>query len=385
MTALLKTYFDFNYIYKTACSYIPTNQTLNLARTFLWNNKEVIVASTAIGTVLLKIIRYIKNRPQMPDVELKSTLNFATLSIKIPKEEYPPPNVTLTFCIDVSGSMDTVERGDEVKRALCSLLEDAQQVVDKSAEANISIAITAFTKTSRVIIPLEKLISNKESQAIKHQLKHLQFSGGTNILEGLAGATEQLKTAARVNKTASHFIILLTDGENGLDEERLSSIQANIASTSAKLFAIGIGKKHSKDTLRKIATNGRFEGIYIDTTSGKDPIGSTISKIYNQAIASFYELELTSAQLGLNTWSVIKTPSVIENGQSKCKLGSLSEGEILNKSIVIHPDRLSAPLDLSTVKFSLNFKDPKGRQSQLSLPWNPTAIIDPTIVLAAHC
>ncbi len=384
MTTAIQNYFDGNYIYKAALSYAPTQQSLNAGKTFLWNHKEWILAGTVIGIVILKIVRYIKNRPQMPDVEMKTTLNLATLSIQIPKEKYLPPNVTLTFCIDTSQSMNTTERAGEVKKALGNLLKSAQGVVNKSAGAKISLAITGFNDTSSVVTPITELTStNKKSEEIEKQVKNLKFDGSTSILNGLEGATKELKTMAKANRAATHVLILLTDAEDDTkDTQRLSSIQATIASTSAMFFAVGIGKDHQKDILKKIVTYRGLKGTYIDTTSGQDPIGSTVSKIYHQAIASFHELELTSPQLDAHAWSVINTPSAIENGQSKCKLGSLSEGKTLNKSITIHWDKLKDPLDLSTVSFTLTFTDPKGRKGQVSLPWNPTTTIDPAIVSA---
>jgi hypothetical protein len=175
---------------------------------------------------------------------------------------------------------------------------------------------------------------------------------------------------------------LLTDGEDtSCDGTRLSALQAEIASLSAKLFAVGIGQTHSKEVLRQIATGKGFNGTYIDTATGGDSIGNTIATIYNQALSSFQELELSSS-LAAHTWSVNGMPSVIGKTESKSVLGALAEGRTLTKQIVIHGDRLKAPLDLSTVFFNLTFKDPKGRKGAIKLRWRPTPIIDPAIVSA---
>ncbi|HEY5235810.1 MAG TPA: hypothetical protein VIJ14_06505, partial [Rhabdochlamydiaceae bacterium] len=148
MASTAQSYFNFDHIYKTVSSYAPTVQTRNAVKVFLWDNKDLIVIGTVVGLVIWKIVHYIRNRPQMPDVEMKCSTTNATVTIKIPKANYTPPNVTLTFCVDMSGSMQPAERAGEVKRALRILLDDAEQVVTKSAEAKISIAITGFTDTS---------------------------------------------------------------------------------------------------------------------------------------------------------------------------------------------------------------------------------------------
>lgn len=372
-----------NYVYNTALSYTPSQQAKDRAKAFLWNNKEVIIAGTVVALVIWKIVHYIRNRPQMPDVEFDTSLNCATLTIKIPKEKYMPPNVTLTFCVDMSGSMQPDERIGEVKKALKTLIDNAQQVVSRPEEAKISLAITGFTDTSTLITPPTPLTStNGESEKVKKQVETLRTNGGTNILNGLEGAVEELKKLAKANSEASHYVVLLTDGEdNSCNQTRLSEFQKEIASLSAKLFAVGIGKAHSKNVLRQIANCK--DGTYIDTTAGKDTIATTIAAIYYQAISSFQELELSSS-LPADTWSVNGTLSKAEKEQSKFVLGALEEGQTLTTHIVIHGNKLKNFLDLSKVFFNLTFKDPKGRKGQLQLDWNPTAFVDPVIASACH-
>jgi Mg-chelatase subunit ChlD len=376
---------NFNCVYNTALSYVPSTQQTDKAKAFLWNNKEVIIAGAVIGLAIWKIVHYIRNRPQLPDVEFDTSLNFAELTIKIPKEKSTPPNVTLTFCVDMSSSMKPDERAGEVKRALKTLLDNAQQVVTRSAEAKISIAITGFTDTSTLITQPTALAStSKKSEEIKKQVEALQFNGSTDILDGLAGTVQELKKMAKANRQASHYVVLLTDGEdNSCSEKKLQALQKEIASTSAKLFAIGIGQRHSKEILKAIATDNGFDGTYIDTTTGKDTIANTIAAIYNQAISSFQELEL-SCSLAADTWSVNGKSSRTEKEQSKFLLGTLEEGKTLTSHIVIHGNKLKEFLDLSTVFFNLSFKDPKGRNGQIKLHWNPTPIVDPAIASACH-
>jgi len=374
---------NFNHIYNTACSYAPSDQAVEKAKAFLWNYKEVIIVSAAAGLVIWKIVHYIRNRPQMPDVEMDTSLNFAKLTIKIPKEKYTPPNVTLTFCVDMSDSMNPQERAGEVKRALKALLDNAQQEVNKPAAAKIAIAITGFTHISTLITPPTALTStNGKSEEVKKQVDALQFNGSTDILNGLAGTVQELKKLAKANPQASHYVVLLTDGEdNSCSSTRLAALQAEIASTSAQLFAVGIGQNHSKEVLKQIATGKGFNGTYIDTTKGKDTIANTIAAIYNQAISSFQQLELSSS-LAAGTWSINGTPSRTEKKQSKFSLGTLEEGQALTSHIVIHGNKLKDFLDLSTVFFKLTFKDPKGRKGELKLHWTPTPIVDPAIAKA---
>lgn len=386
MTSALQNYINFDRIYKTVSSYAPTEKSVNTGKTFLWNHKEWIVGSAVIGLVIWKIIHYIRNMPQMPDVEMKCSTTNATLVIKIPKENYTPPNITLTFCVDMSLSMKPGERSGEVKRALKALLDNAQQVVNKSAEAKISIAITGFRQESKIITdPTPLTATNGKSEEIKRQVDALGFDGGTQILVGFEGAAKESEKLARANPLASHYVVFLTDGvlENyeKWDNKKLSSIQKRLTSISAKVFTVGIGEEHSVKILNQIATDNGFNGTYINTTVDKDCIKNTIAAIYNQAISSFQELELSSS-LPPGTWSVNYTASVAGKEQSKVPLGTLAEGKTLTSQIVIHGHKLKEDLDLSTVFFNLTFKDPKGREGDVKLRWKNPSVVVPAIAQA---
>lgn len=281
------------------------------------------------------------------------------------------------------------EREEAVKRALNTLLDSAQKVINASKDANIEIAIIGFNTNPVLITSSIKLISDEKNetiQKVKKQIESINSVGDTDIFGGLERAIQELENMVRLNHSGSHKMIFLSDGEDNLDENKIFTLHARLATVKGEIFVVGIGRGHNKNTLKTIAegADGSFKGTYIDTTLGQDTIESAISKFYTQAIASFHQLELTAPQLKPEIWSVIDTPTVIENEQAKCILGSISEEEKLIKIVEIHASKLEAPLDLSTVSFKLTFIDPKGRRGHLILPWNPHITIIPEIVLAAR-
>jgi len=353
----------------------------------VWTYKEWIIAggvSAAVIGVAWLIINYIRNRPQYPTVNLRSTLNLAELTIQISKAEPLPPNVMLSFCVDTSSSMDG-EREEAVKRGVNIVLDSAQKVVNATRGAKISIGINGFNNKARKIVKQTKLTSTATSPMlnIKNQLDNYRSNGGTNILAGLIESIKALETNLKIHKATLPVIILLSDGEDNLDSDHIASIHNKLNALQAQLFVIGIGDRHNKETLRNLASSKIFRGTYIDTTLGKDTIESAISKIYSQVISSYQNLELTSPQLPSGTWSVINTSILIENGQTKFVLGSLPEGETLKKYIKIHGDKLKEPLKLSTVSFNLAFQDTKGRKGIFTLQWNPKTTIDNQLITAA--
>lgn len=357
---------------------VPSTQ----EKTFLWNHKEWILAGTVISLLILKIVHYIRNRPQYPIVETKFSLHKAILKISMPKEEPIPPNVILVFAVDVSGSMKEEGRAELVLQALDKLVADAQQAfVEKNA--NIHFAVTVFDLVSKVCIKTTKISSDpQQKQEIHDRIARVPMENGTDFIEGLEGGTQQLEAMVKANRHALPVLTYLTDGlpckEIEFDEQKLAPIRLRLAALSAQFFVLGIGEKHDATTLLKMTAQGSdgFKGTYINTASGQDSIGSAIAKIYQHAISSFRGLEITAPGLDAKDWSI--HPKV--GGQSNTALGSLSEGTTLTKQIVIHTDQLLAPLDLATVKFKLTFTDPKGRQGEMTIPWKPHSIIDPEII-----
>lgn len=342
-----------------------------------WTHKKWVAGGIVLAAALVMIHRLIKSMPQYPVVELKTTLNQGVLSIQVPKEKHNPPNVTLTFCIDMSGSMNNDERGGAVKKALNGVLKNAQKIVCDLPGTHIAIAITGFKENATLITPITKLTSDeKKSSAIQSQISSLNFNGSTNILNGLELAVQEVEKASNANRLTNHFLLLLSDGEDEEQMKRLPSLQQRLKTISAKLFAIGIGKEHNKKTLKAIAS----KGTYIDTAAGQHTIESAVAEIYKQAISSFSSFQLTTEQLKPEEWIVLKTDHVKGQKQLTYDLGSLSEGKTFTKIIKICDDKLDAPLDLSFVKFKLTFVDPKGKKGEMELPWNPNTIIDPTIL-----
>ncbi|NNM43298.1 MAG: VWA domain-containing protein [Chlamydiae bacterium] len=269
----------------------------------------------------------------------------------------------------------------QVKEGISAVLDSALKVASAVKGTQIGIAIIGFNSQSRVICEPREINSTSVSE-IKSKLQSYKSEGQTKIISGFDHATKTLESMARQNRKAVQVLVLLTDGEEGnVSKSDVASIHTRLAAIKAKLFAIGIGVNHKKETLRLIApTGGKFTGTYIDTTVEGQSIVKAISTVYQQAIASFSQLVLVSSQLAAGTWSVDGKLSTRAGEESKCELGVLSEGKESVKQITIHPEKLAERLDLAELSFQLSFTDPTGRKGSLSLPWNPDFIIDPKII-----
>lgn len=375
----IRTGYDYAYpklaeISAIVASYIST--AAYASATFLWNYSVWIIGGAAITAVLVTLYYHWKNSREYPIATLKSSLNRANLHVEIPHKAKKPINATLTFCIDMSQSMDTNDRGGAVKKAVIDVLNNAQKAIDSSPDTSISIAIVGFNQQANVITSTAQLTkhSHVAVESIMKQVEKVQFVGQTSIQNGLDKTIEELKRGALTNSGSSHTVILLTDGEDKITSQNNLAIQNSFTSSGATLYAIGIGKDHNKGVLKRLVDNSNdtaFKGCYFDTSTGQDTIASAVSQIYQQAISSFNNLVLSCSQLPPDSWSVIGNPSQ--------QLGALAEGKTLDKVIKIHRKRLKEPVDLSKVVFDLSFTDPNGRIATLSLPWNGNTIVDPAI------
>ena len=360
-----------------ARTYIP--MAYNRVRPVLWDYKERILGGVAMSGLAWMAIRYYMNRPKYPIASLNSSLNKATLSIETLKSEVVPPNVTLTFCVDTSGSMQG-EREEAVKRGVNRVLTSALRVIETINGAQIGIAIIGFSRSAYTICEPTQINSSNIDE-IRRNLNEYRSNGGTKIINGLKEATTRVEGMARSNKNAGHTLILLSDGDEKLSQSKVDAIHTRLIAAKVRLFAIGIGEGHDKATLKKIAPeSGRFRGTYIDTTLRGKTIEGAIATIYEQAVAVFSSLVLSTAQLAAGTWSVDNVFSVRANKRSACQLGSFTEERGIVKTVQIHADRLREPVDLSGVSFKLAFTDPQGRKGTMSLPWNPGPIMDPKIL-----
>lgn len=382
--------FVKNRCYQLYAKIPTTNQVWQTSKGFFLRHKVVILSGVALTAILALLEYYRRTRPEYPLVEMKSSLNFAKLHLEVPIRERRPVNVTLTFCIDKSSSMADNGRMDAVKTALSNVLENAQGIVNASPEAQIKIAIIAFDDNAATINPGEKLTKKGSEKSIGEkileQVLAINASGATQILKGVGEAANVQEKMANDNPSAAHTFVLLSDGEDGVNAASLTSIHKKLANVNTRMFAIGIGKGHNQNTLKTIVAadqdNPPFQGKYIDATQGGDTIVKAIKEIYEAAIASFNDLQLTSRQLAAGTWSVDGVISTVKGEETVCSLANIAEAGKRAHQIRIHAEDLQAPLELSNVTFTLKFVDPRGRKGQLDLPWNPNTVADPAIIKA---
>ncbi|HEX6289714.1 MAG TPA: VWA domain-containing protein [Herpetosiphonaceae bacterium] len=172
----------------------------------------------------------------------------------IQEEDRAP--ASLTFVIDVSGSMEREERLETVKQALALLVEQLR--------ADDQIGIVVYGSDARSILPPT---SGANKGRILSAIDELQPSGSTNVEAGLDIGFAQAEEAFVPD--GNNMILLCSDGvaNNGVtDPETLLQTYRRYTSQGIKLSTYGFGMGNFNDELmERLADAGNGIYSYIDT------------------------------------------------------------------------------------------------------------------------
>ncbi len=167
-------------------------------------------------------------------------------------------DATLTFVIDVSGSMAMENRLELVKRALTLLVEQLRP--------GDEIAIVVYGSKARTVLRHTGIENSEEILAAIHSLTP---EGVTNAEEGLRLGYEHALRNARVGNI--NRVILCSDGVANVGETGPDAILKTIRShveEGITLTTIGFGMGNYNDVLmEQLANKGNGSYAYVDTLS----------------------------------------------------------------------------------------------------------------------
>jgi Ca-activated chloride channel family protein len=172
---------------------------------------------------------------------------------KLPTTTLPPSN--LVFLIDVSGSMQVINKLPLVKSSM-KLLVDQLRPQDK-------VAIVVYAGAAGLVLPST---SGKDRQKIREAIEQLEAGGSTAGAAGIKLAYQ----VARENfaKEGNNRVILCTDGDFNVgtssDGELVQLIEKERES-GVFLTVLGFGMGNYKDNkMQKLADSGNGNHYYID-------------------------------------------------------------------------------------------------------------------------
>jgi anti-sigma factor RsiW len=164
---------------------------------------------------------------------------------EVSREQRAP--LSLTFVIDVSGSMAEGERLELVKHALRLLVAQL--------DGRDSIALVAFSNEAREVLPMT---SADQRAAIEAALQPLSPEGGTNAEAGLKLGYELALTGL---EPGSHSrVIFLSDGVANIgqtDQDRIGQDVRRFRERGVYLNTVGVGMNNHNDVfLEQLADKG---------------------------------------------------------------------------------------------------------------------------------
>jgi len=173
---------------------------------------------------------------------------------KIPTADLPASN--LVFLIDVSGSMQSINKLPLVKSSMKLLVDQLRE--------NDKVSIVVYAGSAGLVL---KATSGQEKTRIKDAINRLEAGGSTAGGEGIRLAYN----TARNNfiKSGNNRVILCTDGDFNVgvsSDASLESLIENERKSGVFLTVLGYGMGNYKDNkMQKLADKGNGNHAYIDT------------------------------------------------------------------------------------------------------------------------
>jgi Ca-activated chloride channel family protein len=193
---------------------------------------------------------------EMAECPWNSAHRLALIGLKakeIPAHKRPASN--LVFLIDVSGSMQPVNKLPLIKRAFHLLVGQLDE--------RDRVAIVVYASNARILL---RSTNATDKDRILAAIDSLKADGSTNGGEGIQWAYEQARQNFIVGGV--NRVILCTDGDFNVgitDQNSLVSLIQQQAKSGVFLSVLGFGMGNIKDsTMQKLADKGNGHYAYID-------------------------------------------------------------------------------------------------------------------------
>jgi hypothetical protein len=173
---------------------------------------------------------------------------WACIQVKAPESETRTP-VHLCCVIDTSGSMESENKLENVKRSLQFLLD--------FLGPQDSISIITFSDTAKTILS-QTFVNMTEKDNILTRISIIRVDSNTNISAGIIQAQDSLQIDTTNSKQG---ILLLTDGIANMGLVKSQDIIELVHNTISKfngtsISSVGYGTDHNADLLQNISAEG---------------------------------------------------------------------------------------------------------------------------------
>ncbi|MEV0131254.1 von Willebrand factor type A domain-containing protein [Dactylosporangium sp. NPDC050688] len=166
-------------------------------------------------------------------------------------------DASLTFVVDVSGSMAEPGKLDLVKSGLHTLV-DQLRTTD-------SVALIAYNDDAEV---LRQMTAVRDRSALHNAIDRLRVSGSTNLEAGLRLGYETARKSFRSGST--NRVILLSDGLPNVGSTNATSLVREVQEAAAKqitMMGVGVGSDYGDKFMEELADKGDGYVVYVSDTA----------------------------------------------------------------------------------------------------------------------
>jgi len=203
----------------------------------------------------------------------------------------PPVNISLV--IDRSGSMQSNNKLEKVKKALLKFI--------KGLRPEDYISIITYESEAKVVLPSQKV---KEIGTLENTIESIVAAGSTNLYDGLILGYKEVKK--QFNPSLTNKVILLTDGianEGITDTEEIVKDSYAYNKEGIDVSTIGVGSDLNYSLLQQLANKGKGANHFIGDHK------EDIIKVFDT------ELESILSAIGKQVYLEIEVPNDIKVNQ----------------------------------------------------------------------
>lgn len=274
-------------------------------------------------------------------------------------------NISVTFVIDVSGSMLEDNKLETIKNSIKIFL--------KQLNKDDRISIVTYNNNSSVIIDDADI--SKENQIIG-ALDWLKADNKTDIEEGLKKGSIIAQKNFRNGYT--NKIILCSDGINNMGDSDAKRILENIKKQSEisniSISSVGVGfSKYNDNFLEQIAING--DGYYAYIDSYKEAVKVFVEQITNtfQIIAKDVKVQVKFNKDKVDSYRLLgyenKTLAYSDFRNNDVQAGEIGPNHSVTALYELEVnDKVSDNTDLANV--TLRYKDPDNNDAVIEVNKN---------------
>lgn len=215
----------------------------------------------------------------MECIECIKWQNFTGLKLKgtVSDERHP---IHTILCVDTSGSMDSDNKLENVKKSL--------KIFTKCLSAGDAVSLVTFDSLAKTILHCVE-INDGNRILIENAVSSIKTDGSTNLSAGILSCYGCIETGATERKQS---ILLLTDGNANVGEsntDRLLTLCRNYFQThqSLTMTVIGYGLDHNAELLKGMAVTGR--GSY-NLVNNLEDVASVFGSILGSLLSVICQL-----------------------------------------------------------------------------------------------